>query len=365
MIYWTVEPTLISGAELEYPKNFDYEIKKFDRILILCDQPGKKYSLALKVNSLKMNSSLDKPIIKIDKNNLGSLNAGDKVVIKEFNPPIAKQVVLYLDSKIDSKYILAEGNWGNEIVNPAVLHQVLDAGQSVEFVFGNTKPMLLTGYIKASVPRMPVLIDSQTIFYIEKKSSDIITKLKIESEEYNVSRAQEYINLIKDEQFDALLTIRNNSNNKVEKTFNFSQIEPESVYKTLKNWFKSGSYKIFIDNLEIIKDNSIGTLIAFPKPKKDVQLDYILEINLSATLKQGTCLLIGYSENTSQLETKLIELTKLLRKLTTSLKEIPQAIPDVCGGCGARLDLTKQNNKGIVMCDSCASPNLLPYSLRL
>lgn len=365
MIYWTVEPALISGAELEYPKKLDHEVKKFDRVLVLCDQPGKKYSLAIKINSVKINNSIDTPIIKLDKNNLGSLNAGDKVFIKEFNPPFAKQVLLCLDSKLDSKYIITEGNWGNEIVNPAVLNQVLDAGQSIEFVYGNDKPIILTGYIKASVPRTPVLIDSRTKFFIEKLSSDVIAKLKIESEEYNVTRAQEFIKLIKDEQFDALLTIRNKSNTKVEKTFNFSQIEPESVYKTLKNWFESASYKIFIDNLEKIKDNSIGTLIAFPKTKKDEEPDYILEINLSATLKQGTCLLIGYSENTNQIETQLSDLAKILKKLTTSLKEIPQAIPDICGGCGGRLNLTKQNNKGIVICDSCSSPNLLPVSLRV
>ena len=89
-----------------------------------------------------------------------------------------------------------------------------------------------------------------------------------------------------------------------------------------------------------------------------------MEINLTATLKQGTCLLIGYSANSSLIDSKLSDLVKQLRKLTSSLKEIPQAIPDVCGGCGGRLNLTKQNEKGIVICESCSAPNLLPVALR-
>ena len=255
MITWNIEPALVSGAELEYPEKLKKDINFSSRVLILCDMPGKKYSMAVKINNRKINNSLTKPIIKIDKNNLGSFSSGDTVIIKDFNPPIAKQVILSIDSKIDNKYYLAEGNWGNGIVNPALSGQVVDAGQIIEFIYGTNNPIILTGFVKASVPRTPVLIDNQTNFFIEKLPSDAIAKLKIESESRNVIRAEEYIKLMQEEKFDALLAIRNENLNKIEKTFNFSQIEPESVYKTLKNWFESGGFSFFIDNLEKINDN--------------------------------------------------------------------------------------------------------------
>ena len=46
------------------------------------------------------------------------------------------------------------------------------------------------------------------------------------------------------------------------------------------------------------------------------------------------------------------------------LKETPQIIPDNCAGCGWRLNLTQQNDKGVVFCEKCNTPNILPFALR-
>ena len=365
MLFAIVKPVLMSGAELEYPDFLKIDLNDSQTVLLVSNTPGKKFSTAIKINTSKINNSIKDPVIRIDKSNVGPLLQGDKVLLRPFNPPVAKQVLLVLDSKLDAKIPLAEGNWGNEIVNPAVLGQIINVGQSIDFIYGSKNPVFLTGLIRASIPKAPALVDNQTNFFIEKLSETDLTKIKIESENRNEERAEELVKLIEEEKFEAIASIRNETFDKLDKTFSFSQVEPESIYKILRNWLEGSSHSFYLDNFDKIKDNSVGTIIAFPKTKSDTKIDYLIEINLSATLKQGSCLISGRSADLHKVETLMSELIKQLRKSTTSLKEIPQAIPDVCAGCGARLNLTKQNAKGVVNCDKCTSPNLLPFALRL
>ena len=361
MIYWTVEPSIISGAILEYPDSIKTMVEKYSTILVLSNLPGKHNSIAVKVGKHIVNNSINNPKIQLDKSILGPLVAGDKVIIREFNPPIAKEVLL----SINTKYFLADGNWGSTIVNPAVLGQILDIGQNIDFMYGTEKPMFVSGQIKATVPKAPALVNKQTIFIVEKMSKDVLTKLKIESEKHAETRAKEYFDLIEEENFDTLTAIRNNTANKIEKTFNFSQIDPQSIYQSFKQSLERMSNTFILDTFEIVGDNNLASILSIPKTKKGTQPEYSIEFKLSSTLKQGTCLISGYSSKPDLINPLIAELEKNLRKMSTSLKEIPQAIPDICGGCNAKLNLTKQNAKGIVVCEVCKSPNQLPFALRL
>ena len=361
MIYWTLEPSIISGAVLEYPDSIEKDVKDYSTILVLSNTTGKKYSIAIKVVKHLKNNALKTPKITIDKSNLGSLVSGDLVIIRPFNPPIAKQVLL----AIDVKYYLAEGDWGNKIVNQAVANQIIDVGQNIEFMYGTDKPMFVTGQVKATVPKAPVIVDNQTTFIVEKLSRDVLTKLKIDSDNYSEVRAKEYFDLIEEENFDTLQAIRNQTVNKIEKTFNFSQIDPKSIYQSFKQSLENENHQFIQDHFEIIGDNKLSSILSIPRTKKGTAPEYAIEFKLTATLKQGTCLLSGYSSVENLINPILSKLETQLRKLSISLKEIPQVIPDNCAACGARLNLTKQNEKGLVFCEKCKAPNMLPFALRI
>ena len=163
MIHWVIEPSIISGCELEYPETLSHEAEKYNYVLILSNSPSKYYSIASKVNKKTINNSLKDPKIVIDKTALGPLVKGDKVNLRSYNPPIAKQVLL----AINEKYFLVDGNWGSKIVNPAVSGQIVDIGQLIDFMYGSDKPMFVSSQIKATIPKAPVLIDNQTIFIVE------------------------------------------------------------------------------------------------------------------------------------------------------------------------------------------------------
>ncbi len=361
MIYWTLESSMVSGAILEYPELLKDTVKDYKFILILGQIPGYRNSLVTKVARHIINNNLQNPKITIDKSNFGSMMAGDKVIIKEFKPPVAKQILLALDTK----YFLAEGNWGNKIVNSAVNGQILDIGQNIDFMYGDIKPMFVTGQIKATIPKAPALVDNQTNFIVEKLPRDILTKLKIEADKNSEKRAKEYFKQIEEENFDTISNIRNNTAEKIEKTFNFTQNDPKSIYKSVKQSLERLSHSFYIDQFENLGENFLGSILSIPITKKGVNPDYCIEFKLSGTMMQGTCLITGYSSKFELISKILDDLIKHLNKVSNSLKEAPQSIPDICQACGSRLNLTKQNEKGIVLCEICKSPNLLPYRLRM
>jgi hypothetical protein len=362
MEYWTIEPMIFSGAELEYPDSLDLEeIEDYDTVLVISNIPGKKFSIAVRITKRTISKSSHNPIIKIDKSIIGPFAKGDKVLLKKFIPPIAKLVLLV----INSKFYLAEGNWGNNIVNKAISNHILDIGQSIDFMYGTEKPMLVSGIVKATVPKAPALVDEKTNFIIEKYSQDKITTLQIEADSYKEKRAIEYLELIDEEFFDFLTAIRSESVNKIEKTFNFSQINPKNVYSTFKQTLASDSYSFLYDTFEQIEDTVLASLLASPRVKKGEKPPYIIEFKLSGKVQQGMCLIIGYSKKMNLIDSLISNLEKQLKKISLTFKEIPQAIPDTCGGCNARLNLIEQNFKGIIICHSCKTPNLLPYTLRV
>ena len=361
MIYWSLEVSMVSGAILEYPESLKEGTKDYNTILVLCDLPGKQTSIATKVGRHVINNNLQNPKITLDKSNVGSLTPGDKVSIRDFKPPIAKQVLL----AIDTKYYLPDGDWGNKIVNPAVKGQIVDVGQNIDFMYGNQKPMFVTGQIKSTIPKAPALVDDQTIFLVEKLPRDVLARLKVESEQHSETRAFEYFKLIEEEKFDTLSDIRNNSVNKIEKTFNFAQVEPESVYKSFKQTLQAMSHSFYVDQFEVVGENYLASILSYPQTKKGMKPDFCIEFKLTATMKQGTCFVSGYSPKTDSMVGVIDDLIKQIRKVSTSLKEVPQVIPDVCSGCQARLNLTFQNAKGVVICEACKTPNQLPFSLRL
>lgn len=361
MIYWSLEVSMASGAILEYPESLRNDIQDYNTILILCDLPGKKTSIAAKVAKHVINNTLQNPKITLDKSNIGSLTPGDKVLIRNFKPPIARQILLALDTK----YYLPDGNWRNTIVNPSVKGQVVDIGQTIDFMYGNMNPMFVSGQIKSTVPKAPALIDEETIFLIEKLPQDVLAKLKIESEQYSENRALEYFKLIEEENFDTLSDIRNNSVNKIEKTFNFTQVDPESIYKSFKQSLQAMSYSFFLDQFDKVGENQLASVLSIPKIKKGLKPEFCVEFKLTAKMKQGTCFITGYSSKLDKISGIIDDLIKQIKKVSSSLKEVPQIIQDNCSGCGHRLKLTTQNSKGVVICEACNTPNQLPFSLRV
>lgn len=361
MIFWNVEPSLVSGAELEYPATLVPDTKSSDTVLIISNLPEKTFSLIVKIHKQSISNSLKFPVIKLDKDNVGPLVKGDKVMLTKFNPPLAKQVLVL----IDTKYPLVEGNYGSKIINQAINGEIVDIGQQINFMYGQEKPIFISGFIKATIPKAPSLVGSETIFIVEKIVQEQLMKLKIAAEISNEKRAKDYLQSIKDEKFSALSSIRNNSYSKLERTFYFSQVNPQTLYKVLIKLLESSFHSFIVNNSDTVDESFLASLLAFPKTDKGSDPKYLVECILTAKNNEGACFIIGYSNNNSSAEQIVISLEKQLKTVSNTLQEVPRVVSDLCGGCNAKLNLLKQNEKGIVYCSSCKSPNILPYALRL
>lgn len=360
MIYWSVEPSIISGAQLEYPAAISQEVETYSTVLLLSNFPGKLNSIAVKIHKHSINNDIKEPRIIIDKSILGSLTFGDKVIIKSFNPPVAKQVIIV----IDSSYALVEGDYGNKIVNPAINGQIIDVGQDIEFMYGTNSFKIVTAQVKATFPKAPTIVNENTIFIVEKASRAALAKLRITADSSNGKRAKEYFEQLEEENFEILASIRNDTANKLEKTFTFAQTRPKSIYESFKQILGLKTYKFIQDQIEIIGDNTLASILAIPKTAKGTAPTYSIEFKLSSSLKQGVCLLTGYSASPETINSVLTDIEHQLKKMSIFLKDVPQAIPDTCQGCSNRLNLQEQNEKGVVICSSCRTPNILPFALR-
>ena len=122
------------------------------------------------------------------------------------------------------------------------------------------------------------------------------------------------------------------------------------------------SYKIVTNEFSEYSDIFSGNLVAIPKSKDPP--NYLLEYQVSGRNSQGR---IGFWIYTLKNGEALIisrKWEKLIINLTQSMKEIPQAIPNMCQACGAELQIVNQNQTGIVQCVKCKIYNQLPMSLR-
>ncbi|MHA2363902.1 MAG: hypothetical protein ACXAC7_08080 [Candidatus Hodarchaeales archaeon] len=351
-----IEPdTWTTGAVLRVPTTFAPIEPKFT--MVICSSPAKLYSFCVQVTKKEEDSSLDKPIIQVDKNLVGPLQTGEEILLLEYNkPPLAKQVTMV----ISDRYRMPEGNWGNSIVNPAMLNHVMDLGSPVEFMYGTQQPTLIQAIVKSTVPKAPAQVDENTIFFVEKLDKGEIGTIQAEADKQKEDRAQAYIEQLKTKTFDFISSIRNESADKFEKTFHFNAA-PKSIYTGIKQAL--GLFQIITDDLTEMEDGSfIGTLVAIPKTT--IQPGHLFEFQIRGKMMQGNVSFWGFSLKIGDALAVSRDWEKRIRGLTQSMKEVPQAIVDVCQACDTRLDVSQQNEKGLVKCTSCNSFNQLPISLR-
>lgn len=355
-----IEPRpFISGAILRYPPS------QADRVsgmqdhqftMVICDSPAKRYSLCTKL-TLAQDEGLSTPVLQVDKNITGPLTKGDNVTIRRYDPPSATQVTIVISNRL----FLVEGNWGTKIVNPATLGQVMDVGGLVEFMYGSEKPMFVEAVIKSTVPKAPAVVTASTTFVVEKMDMSGIANLQVEADRQKEVRANAYIEQLRNEVFDLNTMIRNQSADEYRKTFKFANVYPKNIYVGIRQAL--GTFKLLTEVSDEFPDESfVGTLVGVPRSSK--KPDRMVEFQVRGKMMGGEVSLSIFTMERGKAQSMSGEWEKLVRGLEISMKETPQAIPDVCMGCNARLDITSQNENGIVFCDVCNTPNQLPIALR-
>lgn len=349
----------MTGAEIRYPPELKSKLNLSQNIkyaMLICDLPSKVYSLCVQINQQIQDSKLNQALIKIDEHLLGPLVKEDQVLLLNYQPPVALQVLLGLQNK----YHLPEGDWGIKIVNPFLNSHVLDLGTPVDFMYGQQQPMFVEAFVKSTVPKAPVKVNSQTIFIIKKLDNEQIRTFQAENEKLKENRAREYLKRIQNQTFNFISAIRNHNTNIYTKTFNFSNIVPKDIYLGIKQVL-TGTYQLITDETTDLQEGFMAMLVAIPKDSYPPE--QLFEFQVSGKLKQGR---IGFWSYSMEEENYLLrkKWEQIIINLTHSMKEIPQAIIDNCQACNARLPINEQDNKGIIQCKACETYNQLPISLR-
>ena len=349
-------PILTDKGAIYFPKGKSDEFKRqFPKlqyaIILKAD-----YSICLRIDSVLEDQTTKTPYITFNKEKRGNIEPNDEVEIYPFTLPVAKSCLVLLPEKSR----VPEGDWGSDIINPSVEGEAFDYGDTMDFMYGTEKPMLLQATLKLSSPQPPVIIGPKTYFSVEKCEMGNITREEAKSHELKSKRAQQYTKLLEEQVFKLVEEIRRNATDKIMETSEFSQTNPQSIFQSIKKILFN--YKIIADDFLREGDNTNGTIIAIPLANDPIIL---IEIRVFSNIKQGNLTVAVYSPKMGEAKKILdTDIKPYLKNVIQGLKETTKILYNLCAGCNGELVLSSQDERGIVKCKLCGALNQLPIDLR-
>ena len=352
-------PQFRDNCAIQGPQEWLTKYNDGDTIFLIKDLPTKSYSIITKIDGIRSNTE---PIIYIDQRIMGNFGEGEEVSIQKYHPALAREVHISISDEFST---ITKGDW-TSVVASSLKDKLIDYGREVTFSipWEGGAPIVATGIIDTTLPNPPLVIGDGTKIYINKLSSEELSKINKKSLKTQSKRVKILQKQIEQKTIDNIRYFKqNNFPNKGQK-YDFKGTNPKKLFNTVLQLFKG------LETIEDPVEKTFGeeeqdflASCVFLKGVGTEQMQ-IIDVQVTGSQNKGALSIYVTGKDETIISSILEEYDVRVGELKQGLEQKIEIVESLCPGCGADLPTESIDIDGNVKCIYCRKVSKIPKILR-